>query len=85
MTEIVAKQPHHHHHPVQTPTTVSLETHQSERGGTANTTIAATTHHLHEMEVSTLKVIHTDYYSSISSYNYVGKNYYHVLCLCSKT
>ena len=64
MTEIVAKQPHHHHHhPVQTPTTVSLETHQSERGGTANTTIAATTHHLHEMEVSTLKVIHnTDYY-----------------------
>ena len=35
-----------HHHPPQ----VSLETHQTEKGG-PNTTIAATTHHLHECEV----------------------------------
>ena len=63
MKELVAKQtshhshhlhPHHHHQVVHhgvTPTpTVSLETHQTERG--ANTTIAATTHHLHEIDVS---------------------------------
>jgi hypothetical protein len=39
---------HHHHHHVVQPQQVSLETHQTERG--ANTTIAATTHHLHEMQ-----------------------------------
>ena len=61
MRELVAKQsshhsshhPHHHHQVVHgTPPTVSLETHQTERG--ANTTIAATTHHLHEIDVSIL-------------------------------
>ena len=40
---------HSHSHVPQQPQ-VSLETHQTDRG--ANTTIAATTHHLHEMEVS---------------------------------
>ena len=49
---VTAKQVHQHHHHQTTPATVSLETHQTDRG--ANTTIAATTHHLHEMEVSTL-------------------------------
>ena len=41
---------HQHHSHVQQQPQVSLETHQTDRG--ANTTIAATTHHLHEMEVS---------------------------------
>ena len=43
---------HHQHQHAQpnAPQQVSLETHQTDRG--ANTTIAATTHHLHEMEVS---------------------------------
>ena len=65
MKDLVAKQSHHSHHPHHhhqvvhgTPPTlsttlgptVSLETHQTERG--ANTTIAATTHHLHEIDVS---------------------------------
>ena len=49
---VTAKQVHQHHHHQTTPATVSLETHQTDRG--ANTTIAATTHHLHEMEVSSL-------------------------------
>merc|ERR1712226_602638 len=74
MKELVAKQtshhshhlhPHHHHQVVHhgvTPTpTVSLETHQTERG--ANTTIAATTHHLHEIDdtssgISSLSLTH---------------------------
>lgn len=42
---------HHHHHFAANHPQVSLETYQTERGG-ANTTIAATTHHLHECEVS---------------------------------
>jgi len=58
---------HHHHnrmgdvhtalqpHPSQPQ--VSLETHQTEKGG-PNTTIAATTHHLHECEDETLSLTH---------------------------
>merc|ERR1719411_1238291 len=57
MKEVVtAKQVHQHHHHQTTPATVSLETHQTDRG--ANTTIAATTHHLHEMEDETLSLTH---------------------------
>eukprot|EP00093_Oithona_nana_P005197 05197.XXX_161134_169596_1 [CDS] Oithona nana genome sequencing. len=49
--------PHvHHHQHVQPSAQVSLETHQTDRG--ANTTIAATTHHLHEMEDETLSLTH---------------------------
>ena len=39
----------HHHNLQQNHPQVSLETHQTDKG--ANTTIAATTHHLHELEV----------------------------------
>ena len=50
---------HHHSHTLQPPSSthhpqVSLETHQTEKGG-PNTTIAATTHHLHECEVRKVK------------------------------
>merc|ERR1711953_1467556 len=49
---------HHQHQHAQpnAPQQVSLETHQTDRG--ANTTIAATTHHLHEMEDETLSLTH---------------------------